>query len=154
MSGDPFANVRSPEEPPQRPVIITVFAIFTIIGCAMAILGAFIPTGLFTRDLTYSPPQPPAWIGYVGALLAVMKLVGALQMLKMRRIGFFLYAAGESASAIISIVSARIVLDLMAGFDMPGPIDLNLILIITTGVNLLLSVVFIAVYGSQLKNMR
>lgn len=151
MSDSPFANI--PTTKPERPTIITVFAIFTIIGCAFTMLSVFIPTDLFTSGLNNAPPTPPQWITYVGGALALLKLLGALQMLQMKRLGFYMYAVGETAAAIVSIISARIMIDLLAGIHMPGPIDMELILIGTTGFNLLLSILFIAVYGSQLKKM-
>ena len=151
MSDSPFANV--PTTKPERPTIITVFAIFTIIGCAFTMISVFIPTDLFTGGLNNAPPTPPRWIALVGGGLALLKLFGALQMLQMKRLGFFLYAAGETSAAVIAIISTRIMMDLMAGISMPGPIDMELILIITTGFNLLMSVLFIAVYGSQLHKM-
>lgn len=151
MSDSPFANV--PETKPERPTIITVFAIFTIIGCAITMLSVFIPTDLFTSGLTNAPPQPPRWIAFVGGGLALLKLLGALQMLQMKRLGFFLYAAGETATAIVGIISTRIMIELIGGMPFPGPIDMELILIVTAGFNLLMSILFIAVYGSQLKAM-
>jgi hypothetical protein len=151
MTDSPFANI--PETKPERPTIITVFAIFTIIGCAFSMLSVFIPTDLFTRGLDSAPPTPPQWIAFVAGALALLKLLGALQMLQMKRLGFFMYAAGETASAVLTIISARITIDLLSGMNIPGPIDMELILIFTTGFNLLMSVLFIAVYGSQLKKM-
>ncbi|MEM0999633.1 MAG: hypothetical protein AAGN35_21425 [Bacteroidota bacterium] len=154
MAQSPFAEIPDPQTPPQRPAVITVFAILSIIGCALAILGMFISNDLFTQDLTVQPPSPPDWIKYAGGALAIVKLIGAIQMLKMQRLGFYLYAAGEAATAILGIISARIVLDLLSGFDIPGPVDLRTTLFISTGISLVLSVVFIGVYASQLKNMR
>jgi hypothetical protein len=44
-------------------------------------------------------------------------------------------------------------MDLMANFPQAGPIDTNLILVFTAGIGLVLSILFISVYGSQLKKM-
>jgi hypothetical protein len=151
MQDSPFADI--PETKPQRPIIITVFAIFTFIGCGIAIITAFVPADLFSRGLQSPPPIPPKWIGLVGAALSVVKILGAWQMLKMNKIGFYLYAAGEVAVAALSILTLRVMMDLYEGYVNRAPVDPEWLLKISTGFGLVLSIVFIGVYASQLKKM-
>ena len=137
----------------QRPAIITIFAILTIIGVVMTIVSALMPSNMFMSSFQ-NTPELPGWITVGSLCLAGVKLLAAILLLKMKRMGFFLYVVAESASAILQIIGSRIMLDLLSPFEAPDmPISMDVIILITTVFSLIISLVFILAYASQLNKM-
>lgn len=112
-----------PVQEPKRPQFLTVLCILTFIGCGFAIFGAIwgyisikASSGLLenmanmegdsfgmmsgmqdTMRKAVENAVPNLLIGVVCALLC---LYGALQMWKLKRIGFYVYTVGEIVPAI------------------------------------------------------
>jgi hypothetical protein len=145
---------------PKRPQFLTVLCILTFIGCALAFFGAI--WGYFSIDAsaagmgnmgnvegdTYGMMSgiqetinkavenavPNLIIGIVCALLC---LYGALQMWKLKKIGFFIYSIGEITPAI-------------AGFFLGGG---GLIGSVGAIFGLLLAIVWIVLYAVNFKHL-
>lgn len=141
------------EQPKQRPTLLTVFGILTFIGSGFTILGLF--GALFTRGMVsqYSfVEQPPIIYSVIGALLAGGKIFGVIQMFKLQRQGFFIYAGAEALTFILAMVQIPYS---AAAFDfMPGMGNFGTAAIILGIVfNLIFSGLFIGIYASQLKHL-
>lgn len=142
------------EQPKQRPTLLTVFGILTFIGSGFAILGVLI--NVFTRNMVseMSPfvEQPPIIYGIIGALLAGAKIFGVIQMFKLQRQGFFMYAGAEVLTFILAMVQipySTAAFDVMPGMENFG----NLVMIFAILFNLIFTGLFIGIYASQLKHM-
>lgn len=147
---DPFKNEHQAE---PRPILITIFAIITLVGVAFTLLSSVIPSDTFTSNFQETP-ELPGWLVGLGAVIAFAKLGAAILLLRMKRAGFFIYVIAESGAAILQIIGARIMIDLLSPFGNANfPISMETLIMIFTAFSLLLSLVFILVYASQLNKM-
>ena len=147
-------------ESPKRPQFLTVLCILSFIGCALAFFGAI--WGFFSIKASSAVLEnmgnvqgdsfgmmsgmqetmikavenavPNLIIGIVCSLLC---LYGAIQMWQLKKIGFFIYSAGEIVPAI-------------AGFLLGGG---GLIGGVGAIIGLLLAIVWIVLYAVNLKHM-
>ncbi len=147
-------------ETPKRPQFITVLCILTFIGSGLAFIGAIwgyfsikasaavlqtmgtaqgdtygMMSGMQETMIKAVENAVPNLI--IGLLCAALCLYGALQMWKLKKIGFFIYSVGEITPAI-------------AGFFLGGG---GLIGGAGAVVGLLFAIVWIVLYAVNLKHM-
>ncbi len=140
--------------PRPRPILVTLLAIMTIIGAVFAFglagLKELIP------DLGRNDVPLPLWISATGYVMSLGKLVAAIFLLGMRRIGFFLYAAFETISAIMSIIGGKIGMDYLdTSFSNPDvPIDPKVLMMFVVGLGIGLSILFIGGFAAHLSKMK
>lgn len=155
-----LANQQPVNETPKRPQFITVLCVLTFIGCALAFFGAI--WGYFSikassallenmgnaegdtygmmsgvQDAMIKAVENAIPNLIIGIVCSLLCLYGALQMWKLKKIGFFIYAVGEITPAI-------------AGFLLGGG---GLIGGAGAIMGLLLAIVWIVLYAVNLKHM-
>lgn len=154
-----------PQQPKVRSTLLTVFLIFSFVGAGFGILGGL--AGLVLKPMLEGMPGMEAMkalttpLILVGLLAAGVKLYGAIQMWKLKRTGFFLYTAGELASAVVGAISSlrsmAVVSDeeFMGGLYSSTGMDemTSMITMIGLVFNLICTTAFIIVYATQLKHM-
>lgn len=148
-------------EQPQRPQFITVLCILTFIGSGLAFIGAIwgyfsikasaalletmgsaqgdtygMMSGMQETMIKAVENAVPNLI--IGLLCSIICLYGALQMWKLKKMGFFIYSIGEITPAI-------------AGFFLGGG---GLIGGAGAVVGLLFAIVWIVLYAVNLKHMK
>jgi hypothetical protein len=139
--------------PKPRPTLVTLLAVITIIGVVftfgLAGLKELIP------ELARNDVPLPVWVTATTFLMVLGKLVAAIFLLRMRRIGFFLYATFESISAILSIIGGKIGMDYLdSSFINPDfPIDPKVMMLLVVGFGIGLSILFIGGHASHLSKM-
>jgi len=124
----------------KRPVFLTVLCILTFIGSGLGTLFGIlgIVGASFLGDLMNSIPGMGAAMGattgfmIVTTVLAAASLFGAIQMWKLKKMGFFIYAGANIIAPIATIVM------LGGGFAI---------------MSFLWPVVFIVLYGLNLKHL-
>jgi hypothetical protein len=137
-----------PASPKARPVLLTVMCILTFIGSGMNFISgmlffAFFDTfQLIIGDISKSFNIPgtellmdakPVFF-LVSSLVYAISFSGALLMFNLKKIGFHLYTIAQ----ILLIIAP------MYFFKLPGPSILDVVL----------SGIFVVLYGTQLKNMK
>lgn len=139
--------------PKPRPVLVTILAILTIIGTVLT----FGIDGLkeLAPELTRYDVPLPIWITVVSYCATVGKLIAAIFLLRMKRMGFYAYAACESVDAILSIIGGKISMEYMdAGYSNPNiPVDPQVLMLFVVGLKVGLSIVFIGGYAAHLSKM-
>jgi len=147
-------------EEPKRPQFLTVLCILTYIGVGIGIIASvggwwgmrFLANameqnggdleGLPGMDDPEKLEQTMAMMKYTDVLMAssliccVICLIGALQMWKQKKMGFYIYAVGEVAPAIVSV--ACLGMQSFKGWNLMG---------------LFIPVIFLVLYGLNLKHM-
>jgi len=137
-------------------MIITVFAVLSLIGIGLTLIFALVPDDIFNGEgATASPPRDPAF-QVVDVILSVIKLIGVYFIFRMMKVGFYLYAAGEVAVAGLLLYQAKQSIDYYDGmiFSEDVPMDPAIFIVVFTAILVIGSIVWISVYASQLKNMR
>jgi hypothetical protein len=152
-------NQTTPEAP-KRPQFITVLCVLTFIGSALAFIGAIwgyfsikasaavletmgsaqgdtygMMSGMQETMIKAVENAVPNLI--IGLLCSILCLYGALQMWKLKKMGFFIYSIGEVTPAI-------------AGFFLGGG---GLIGGAGAVVGLLFAIVWVVLYAVNLKHM-
>lgn len=147
--------MKSIEVQEERPFIITLFAILTLVFVGGTLLLAFLPTDLIGGDSPYADPERNSVLLVMDIFLAIGKGLGAYLILKMRKIGFYLYAVCEVLVAFFSIIGLQSQLAWLESYPMPATaaFDPETALILGTGFFLLMSLVWIGVYASHLQKM-
>jgi hypothetical protein len=136
-----------------RPVLVTVLAIFTILGAVFTfgfgLLKEVVP------EIAYNDVPLPAWITITTYVLVTGKLVAAILLLRMRKIGFYLYAAFESIAAVLSIIGGKISMEYMdSTYVNPNlPFDPKVLMLFIVGMGIGLSILFIGGYAAHLNKM-
>lgn len=142
----------------RRPALITVFAILTLIGTLLTVVSLFVPFDFLTSGApsNIQPPEMPGYITYGQFVLALLKGAAAILLLQMRKMGFYMYAAAESVYVVLSIIGAKLGLDWVETIPLQPnmPIDPGTLIIAATGISLLVSLVWIGGYASQLNKMQ
>jgi len=106
MSEVTTGSMGTVEEAEARPSFLSVLCVLTFIGSGLGVLGGLLMT-LGMGTLLSSIPGMEAALGggtayfAIGTVLAAASLYGAIQMWKLQKIGFFIYA-GASAAGIIA----------------------------------------------------
>ncbi len=152
-------NQTTPEAP-KRPQFITVLCILTFIGCALAFFGAIwgyfsikasaamlenmgsaegdsfgMMSGIQETMIKAVENAVPNMI--IGILCSLLCLYGALQMWKLKKMGFFIYAVGEITPVIAAFF--------LGGGGLIGGAG--------AVVGLLFAIVWIVLYAVNLKHM-
>ncbi|MGB0886479.1 MAG: hypothetical protein ACPGSL_00035 [Vicingaceae bacterium] len=93
----------------KRPTFLTVLCVLTFIGSGIGLLGGLLMT-LGMGALMESIPGMDAAMGggtayfAIGTLLAAASLFGALQMWKLKKQGFFIYAGANVIAIILPLI--------------------------------------------------
>ena len=153
-------TVNTGAEAPKRPTFITVLCILTWVGCGIGLIMSLVAwwgtraaaammdvAGSMAEGAGANTDAMPGMaeamnalkyanmlmiISVIGTLLC---LVGSIQMWKLKKMGFYLYVVGELAPPIATMV-------LLGG--MAGAMGI---------VGLILPIVFVVLYGLNLKHM-
>lgn len=148
MSEETLDNVQGQGQDGKRPTLLTVLCILTWISSGLGALAYLIlvVAGAAMADVLGKIPGVGAMVtsGMIFLVLALLacvaKIVGAAQMWKMKKMGFYFYAIGE---LVLFVSGFMVVKDIPAeqggGFPVMG---------------LVFSGVFIALYGMNLKKMK
>ncbi len=141
------------QEKPIRPALITVMCILTIVGSSIGIvldMISFFSLQVGNVDIPY-----PIWLPGLGIAFGAGKIVAAIFMLNMKKLGFYIYAPLEAGVACLSMVSGKIQMEYMdvSFVNQTLPFDPSIISMVTTGMWVILSIAFIILYGSQLSKM-
>ncbi|MEM7037090.1 MAG: hypothetical protein AAF570_08945 [Bacteroidota bacterium] len=138
-----------------RPTILTVFAILTLVGSGLFLLFAIAPIDLGV-DQSSMRPEPPIWmkIGEIATLIA--KIAGALLILRMMKIGFYVYAVAETILAVLIVISAKMNIDFIRdnAVIVDGPLSAEMLNLVSAGVMTVLTLVWIGVYATNLKHLK
>ena len=130
-----------------RPTLLTVLCILTWIASGLGALAYLIlvVAGAAMADALSSIPGVGSMVtsGMIFLVLALLgsvsKIVGAAQMWKMKKMGFYLYAVGELVVFIAGYMAVKdIPAEMGGGFPVMG---------------LVFSAVYIGLYGMNLKKM-
>lgn len=149
------------EESAKRPQFITILCILTFIGSSLAFIGAIwgyfsikasasmlesmgsmegdtygMMSGMKETMMKAVENAVPNLI--IGLLTSLMCLYGALQMWKLKKMGFFIYTAGEITPAITGF--------LLGGGGIIGGAS--------AVINLLLAIVWIVLYAVNLRHLK
>jgi hypothetical protein len=157
-----FHDSLNVEQPPSKkiPDMLNVLTILSYIGCAMGLLGSIYnyftvcksvemiekmsesdnPMAGMMSSMTESAIKQcdmrmPIMI--IGLLATVACFIGVMQMRKLKKSGFFLYLIGELAAPVAMLV--MIGGGIMGGFMM---------------LSMIIPVVFVILYATQLKHMK
>ena len=96
-------------ETAKRPGFLTVLCILTFIGSGLGVLGGLLMT-VGMGSLMESIPGMGAAMGggtayfAIGTVLAAASLFGAIQMWKLKKQGFFIYAGANIVGLILPLV--------------------------------------------------
>jgi len=106
MSEVTTGSMGTVEEAEARPSFLSVLCVLTFIGSGLGVLGGLLMTLGMGAMLSSIPGMEAALGGgtayfAIGTVLAAASLYGAIQMWKLQKIGFFIYA-GASAVGIIA----------------------------------------------------
>lgn len=132
----------------KRPTLLTVLCILTWISSGLNALAYLILViaGAAMADLLSNIPGIGAMLTAGMAFLVVLllafvaKIIGAVQMWKMKKTGFYIYAVAE---VIVLAASYMVVKDVPAELGGGFPV-----------IPMIFSAVFIGLYGMNLKNMK
>lgn len=138
----------------SRPLLVHILAVLTILGAIAAYGYALVK--LAAPEIAQNEVPLPAWIPITSFLLTAGKVVAAIFLIRMRRIGFYLYAGFESLYAIMVIVESKFQLDYIeTGYVNPSiPFDPNFFVLLLAGVSIGLTIVFIGGHAVHLSKMR
>lgn len=139
----------------ERPTVVTVFAILTLVYVGVTLLLALLPLDLVGGNSPYATPERNPTLQVLDILLALGKGAGAYYLLKMKRLGFYLYTVCEVGVVILSIVYMQQQLDWLEEYPVPSsaPFDPSMAVIGGVGLSLVFSLIWIGVYASNLSKM-
>lgn len=137
-----------------RPTLVTILAILTFVGSG-AYLGYVALSGL-VPELELQSIELPMWITATTIVAQVGKTIAAILLLRMQRLGFYIYAGLEVISAIASIVSGKITMEYMdSTYVNPDlPFDPKFFVLVVMGMSIGLSILFIGGFAAHLGKMR
>ena len=144
------------QTPYKRPTIITVFAILTLVSCGFSLIGALLPTDMFSGNSDVPTPPRDDMMRFADGFLAMVKAGAAILILQMRKIGVYLYVGAELMIAGLMVINLKKQLDFYdeMSFYNDLPVDPTIFTIIGVAFGLIFSAVWIAVYVMNLKKMR
>ncbi len=121
----------------QRPTFLTVLCILTFIGSGLGILGSLflvLGMGAILGALGSLGGAATGGTAYavIGLILSIASLVGAIQMWKLKKTGFYIYTAANVIGILLPVFFGL-------GFSAIGAI---------------IPVLFIVLYGLNLKHMK
>lgn len=137
-----------------RPFLVLILAILTILGAFFTYGYALVK--MAAPEIAQNEVPLPAWITVTSFVLTAGKVVGAILLLGMRRMGFYLYAGFEAIYAVMVIVESKYQLDYMeTGYVNPSiPFDPNFFVLLLAGISIGLTIVFIGGHAAHLSKMR
>lgn len=137
-----------------RPVLVTLLAILTIVGIILGLGFDLIKRAI--PELSVNDIELPLWLTIGSYAMSLLKFIAAILLLRMRRIGFFMYAIGESIAAVFSMIGGKIGMDYLdTSYSNPDiPFDPKVLLLFVIGLGVGLSIVFIGGYGAHLSKMK
>lgn len=140
--------------PPTRPILVLILAILTIVGSILGLGYAAMKEAI--PDLGANDVPMPVWVNAITYAMLVGKLVAAIFLIMMRRLGFYLYCVFEGISAMMSIVGGKIGMDYMdTSYVNPGiPFDPRVLMMVIVGIGIGLSIAFIGGYAAHLSKMK
>lgn len=109
MSEETTESTGGAPEAGKRPTFLTVLCVLTFIGSGLGVLGGLLMT-LGMGALMESIPGMGAAMGggtayfAIGTVLAAASLYGALQMWKLKKLGFFIYAGASVVGIIMPLL--------------------------------------------------
>lgn len=141
------------QEPTPRPSLITVMCILTLVGSAIGIVTDVI--SLFSIQVGSVVLPYPIWLPALGLLFGFGKIAAAIFLLRMKKIGFYIYAPAEVGIACLTMISGKIQMDYMddSFVNQTLPFDPSILTMATTGLWVILSIAFLIGYASQLNKM-
>jgi hypothetical protein len=148
------ANSVNNPELDQRPTLVSVLAILTIVGTAFyfgyCLLKAAVP------EISMQEVELPLWMTISNCVIQLGKLAAAFLLLRMRRIGFFLYAGLETTSAILTMIGGKMTMDYMdSSYVNPSlNFDPKILVLAMLGMSIGLSIAFIGGFAAHLSKMR
>ena len=106
MSETATASMETTEDEAKRPTFLTILCVLTFIGSGLGVLFGLLLTLGMGAMLASIPGMEEALGGgtayfAIGTVLAAASLYGAIQMWKLQKMGFFIYA-GASVIGIIT----------------------------------------------------
>ena len=140
----------------QRPTILTIFVILTLVNCGLSLLFALVPDSVFNGfGDAPSPPREPAF-QIADVVLALAKIGGAVFLLRMQKMGFYIYTIAEIGVVGLLLYTTFTTLEYYENmiFDANLSMDPSVFIILTAAVLIISSIVWIGVYASQLKNLK
>ena len=135
-----------------RPTLVTLLAVFTFIGTAAyfgwLLLGWLVPQFAQQEDW-------PLWVVVTICIGQAGKFVAAILLLKMRRMGFFLYTGMELVSATMGIIGSKVTMDYMdSSYVSPDlQFDPKIMVIGLLCMSIGLSIIYIGGFASHLSKM-
>ena len=137
-----------------RPVLVTILAVLTFVGTGLyfgyQLLVLAIP------EIQMEQVEWPVWITATLYVTQIGKTIGAFFLLKMRRMGFFLYTGLEVVSAIMSMIGGKITMDYMdSGYINPAiGFDPKMAALVMLAMGMGISIAFIGGFAAHLSKMR
>ncbi len=136
-----------------RPMIVTILAIFTIVGTVLYL--GFLLIKPLIPEIGAQEVDLPTWMDVSNVGLSLGKLVAVLLLMRMRRIGFFLYTILEVVAATVTIIGSKLTMDFMDSSFVNPDIDFDpkILVLAMLGMSIGLSIIFIGGFASQLSKM-
>ncbi len=140
------------EQSLKRPTMVTVLAILTIAG-SVFYFGYLLMT-MFVPDL--NTVETPAWMNITTLVAQIGKIVAAILLLRMSKIGFYLFALLETVATVIFLLACKLTMDYMdSSFVNPDlNFDPKVFVLVFMGMGIGLAIIFIAGFASYLGTMR
>ncbi len=136
----------------KRPTLVTVLSILTIAG-SVFYFGYLLMT-MFVPDL--NTVETPLWMNITTLVAQIGKIAAAILLLRMSKIGFYLFVVLETAATIIFLLSSKMTMDYMdSSFVNPDlNFDPKVFVLVLMGMGIGLAIIFIAGFASYLSRMR
>ena len=139
----------------ERPTVVLIMAVLTLIWSALTLLGGLVSTDGLFPSVGANAPVSPEWINWSTMGAAVVKGIGAVLLLGMRKMGFFVYLAGELVTVFLNLMSGMALYAwAQESASNSTPIDPVILILGLTGVMIALSVVWIGAFAVHLSKMR
>ena len=119
----------------KRPVFITVLAILTFVGAGFGVISGL---GQLSID---------GGLGGSTIIANLLCIVGAIMMMKLKKVGFYLYVVGQ----LTPIIYVFAVLGGLEAMSVPG---LGSAVAAVTAIVLIVPIAFIVMYALNLKHMK
>ncbi len=138
----------------QRPKIITLFVTLTFLFCGIMILFAVVPDSVFNPDNNPDNVRNP-YIQFGDVAISLIKIIGGILLLRMKKMGFYLYTLGEIAYVAMLIPQTLDEIEKADNYMFPAdmPVDPAILVAGFSGLLILCSIIWISVYASRLRQM-
>lgn len=137
------------------PALVLIFAVMTILWSLLTFLGSILPALHLIDPSDGFLIEVPAWIDYSVLGMSALKFVAAILLIKMWKVGFYLYAVAELCVAILNVIYGISLYEWAEGSaSASGGIDPTLVVIIFMAVQMALSIVWVGGHSAHLHKMR